>query len=269
VNPTRSAGVASEQTYYDNGVPYTLERLTMASPGMPGREVTVFAPENSDKGAPLPLLLLHDGQNLFDPDRAFVHGQHWRVAETAGELIDAGRLPPMIIAGVDHGAEARAFEMTPTRGNLPAGGGVALYGRFVMEVVVPELARQFNARTDADGFAMGGSSLGGLATLSIALQFPGRIGRMLLMSPSAWWDDRVILRRLRRTRLRPRPRIWLDIGRREGGRTVSDTRALRDALVPQTTALHYFEDPIGRHTEADWGRRLSEALRWLYAKDTD
>ena len=247
-------------------MPYTIERQTLASAGSPGREVTVFVPENTEKSAPLPLLLLHDGQNLFEGDRAFVRGQHWRVAETAGELIDAGRIPPIVIAGIDHGGDQRALEMTPTRGNLPAGGGVAIYGRFLMDDVVPELAKQFGVRTDAAGLAMGGSSLGGLATLSIALQFPGRIGRLLLMSPSAWWDDRVILRRLRRTRLRPRPRVWLDIGRREGGRTVSDTRALRDALVPQTSALHYFEDPVGQHTEGDWARRLGSALTWLWAE---
>ena len=239
----------------------------MASPGSPGRHVTVFVPEGTPDSAPLPLLLLHDGQNLFDSDRAFVRGQHWRVAETAGELIDAGRLPPIVIAGVDHAGDGRAFEMTPTRGHPPMGGGVALYGRFLMNDVLPALAEKFPVRTDAQGVAMGGSSLGGLATLSIALQFPGRIGRLLLMSPSAWWDDRVILGRLRRTRLRPRPRVWLDIGRREGGRTISDTRALRDALVPQTSALRYFEDPAGQHTEGDWARRLGGALSWLFEKD--
>jgi len=246
-------------------VPHTLERLTMALPGSPGRDITVFVPENGSSGAPLPLLLLHDGQNLFDPGRAFVHGQHWRVAETAGALIDAGRLPPIVIAGVDHAGDQRVVEMTPTRGDEPRGGGVAIYGRFLMDEVVPTLANEFNVRTDADGVAMGGSSLGGLATLAIALKFPGRIGRLLLMSPSVWWDDRVILRRLRRTGLRPRPRVWLDIGRREGARTVSDTRALRDALVPQTTALNYCEDPAGRHLEADWARRLGGALTWLFA----
>jgi hypothetical protein len=67
--------------------------------------------------------------------------------------------------------------------------------------------------------------------------------------------------------LRPRPRVWLDIGRREGARTIADTRALRDVLIWQTSALRYYEDPAGRHTEADWARRLPEALVWLYGSD--
>ena len=57
--------------------------------------------------------------------------------------------------------------------------------------------------------------LGGLVTLAIARQFPGRFGRLLVMSPSVWWDDRVILKRLRRVGFHPRPRVWLDIGRRD------------------------------------------------------
>jgi enterochelin esterase-like enzyme len=133
-----------------------------------------------------------------------------------------------------------------------------------MDDLVPYLARAYGVRTDADGIAMGGSSLGGLVTPAIARQFPGRIGRLLVMSPSVWWDGRVILRRLGRVGLDPRPRVWLDIGRREGARVVTDARALRDVLVWQTSALKYVEDPGGKHSEADWARRLPEALAWLY-----
>jgi enterochelin esterase-like enzyme len=80
-----------------------LERFTIGSARSPERLVTVYAPDESAL-APgrLPLLLLHDGQNLFDADRAHVPGQHWRVAETAEALITSGRLPPVVIAGIDH-----------------------------------------------------------------------------------------------------------------------------------------------------------------------
>jgi len=80
-----------------------------------------------------------------------------------------------------------------------------------------------------------------------------------------WWDSRVILRRLDRVALSPRPRVWLDAGRREGARVITDARALRDVLIWQTSALRYYEDPDGRHSEADWARRLPLALSWLYA----
>ena len=247
-------------------MPSVLERFTIASLRSPGREVTVYVPEaHGTARHPLPLLILHDGQNLFDPERAHVPGQHWRVAETADALIAAGRMPPVVIAGIDHAREHRIDEFTPTMADRVGAGGAAEYGRFVVDDLVPYLVRAYGVRADPDGVAMGGSSLGGLVTLAIARQFPGRIGRFFAMSPAVWWDNRVILRRLRRVRLQPRPRVWLDIGRREGARAVTDTRALRDVLIWQTSALRYTEDPEGRHSEADWARRLPDVLAWLYA----
>jgi enterochelin esterase-like enzyme len=239
--------------------------VTIPNSYAPGRQITVYLPAGHDAKTPLPLLLLHDGQNLFEPDRAHVRGQHWQVAESADALIAAGAIPSVVIAGIDHAGEDRGREMTPTPGDQTGAAGAGIYGRFVMGEVVPHLAREFGVRTDREGIAMGGASLGGLVTLAIARQFPGRIGRLVVMSPSVWWDNRVILRRLRRVGLAGRPRVWLDIGRREGAQTVTDARLLRQVLLAQTSALKYVEDPEGRHSEADWARRLPDALRWLYA----
>ena len=244
-----------------------LEHFTIASPRSPSRLVTVYVPAGTEPAGAL-VLVLHDGQNLFEPERAFIPGRSWQAAETADALIAAGRMPPVVIAGVDHLGEGRTREMTPTTGDRDGWGGGAVYGRFVMEDLLPYLSRAYGVRTDADGVTLGGSSLGGLATLAMACQYPGRIGRLLVMSPSVWWDDRVILRRLRRSGPRPRPRVWLDIGRREGARAVADTRALRDALIRQTSALRYLEDPGGQHSESDWARRLPQALAWLYSDST-
>ena len=243
----------------------SLERFSITSPRSPLRDVTVYVPEEArGAGPPVPVLLLLDGQNLFDPERSHIPGRHWRVAETADALIENGRIPPLLIAGIDHGQDARIAEFTPTRGDQPTAGGAARYGRFLLDELAPFLARIYNTQSGASGLALGGSSLGGLATVAIARQFPGRLGRLLVMSPSVWWDDRVILRRLRRVGFQPRPRVWLDIGRREGARTLTDARALRDLLIYQTSALHYFEDPEGDHSEDAWARRLPQALEWLY-----
>jgi len=243
----------------------SLEHLTAGLPHAPDRTVTVFAPDADHRPAGgWPVLILQDGQNLFEPERAHVPGQHWRVAETAQALIAAGRIPPIVIAGVDHLGPSRIREFTPT-GRRNRGGGAPEYGRFIFENLVPRLAREFGTRTDFDGVGLGGSSLGGLATVVIARQFPGRAGRLLVMSPSVWWDDRVILERLRRVNLRPPPRVWLDIGAHEGARAIADARALRDVLRTQTPDLKYVEDPNGHHSETAWAARFGDALEWLYS----
>ena len=66
-------------------------------------------------------------------------------------------------------------------------------------------------------------------------------------------------------RAAPPPRVWLDIGRDEGRRAITDARALRGVLADQTSALKYVEDPDGDHSEGSWSRRLPAALAWLYA----
>ena len=49
------------------------------------RDITVFVPPgyDDDPERRFPVLYLHDGQNLFDPEKAFKRGEHWRVGETA------------------------------------------------------------------------------------------------------------------------------------------------------------------------------------------
>jgi enterochelin esterase-like enzyme len=239
------------------------------------RSLTVFTPAGyPGSGAPYPLLLLHDGQNLFDPTRAF-GGQTWHVAETADALIAAGTIPPIVIVGVDHGQDSRLFEYTPTPGTDPRAGQADRHARFLLEEVVPFLADTYRVRTDADGLGLGGSSLGGLATVAVAVAAPGRFGRLIVMSPSVWWDRRAILRKLRRTPLSPLPRIWVDAGMKEGPRTVRDARDLADLLEEPgegaatepggpSPQVRFVIDLDGDHSEASWARRLGPALTFCY-----
>ena len=79
------------------------------------RRITVWLPPGYRrrlKSYRYSVLYLNDGQNLFDPARAFA-GTTWQVGETAADLIRRRRIPPLLIAGIDHGAERRAREYLP------------------------------------------------------------------------------------------------------------------------------------------------------------
>lgn len=212
------------------------------------------------------LLILHDGQNLFESDRAYRTGHHWRVAETIERLGDEGLLPPLMVAGIDHGEADRIRELTPSPGDHDGAGLSWRYGRFVMEELLPLLVREYDVDVSPGALAMGGSSLGGLVTMALAQQYPGRFGRLLVMSPSVWWDRTLILRRLRRQPLPPSTRVWLDIGHHEGREALYDVRVLRRLLRDQLDAgcLGGLEDEAGDHSEDAWARRLPQALTWLY-----
>ena len=118
---------------------------------------------------------------------------------------------------------------------------------------------------------MGGSSLGGLVSLYLGFRAPHVFGRLAIMSPSLWWDRKIMLQRLRANIHRRRTRLWLDIGTR-GGRayvqTVTQTRQLRDELLArgwrQGEDLFYLEDSGAMHTERAWAHRLPLALKFLF-----
>src|SRR5262249_4863023 len=114
---------------------------------------------------------------------------------------------------------------------------------------------------------LGGSSLGALVTLVIATMYPGMFRRLIVMSPSVWWDKRVILTMLSNAADFEATRVWLEVGRKEGVATVRDARRLRETLRPMLSSpgdLKYLEDPAGDHSEHSWGRRFADALTFLY-----
>ena len=239
-----------------------------------GRRVTVYMPaaRRARSRQRYPVLVLHDGQNLFEPDRAFVAGQHWRVGETADALIAARRIPPIIICGIDHTGPGRIREMTPTPGPDRTGGQAAKYAALVVDDVLTLVRREFPASREREQTGLGGSSLGGLVSLFAAITYPAAFGRLMMMSPSVWWDRRVILDLVpRHPRAFAATRIWLDVGRKEGARTVGDARRLARALARlempphlQYPVLEYLEDPAGTHSEASWSARLAQALVFLF-----
>jgi predicted alpha/beta superfamily hydrolase len=233
------------------------------------RDIVVYLPPRYGTARKsYPVLYLHDGQNLFEPERAHVPGQHWRVGETLDELIVAGRIPPVMVVGIDNTGTSRIQEYTPTSDARLGGGRGGDYGRFLIEELKPFIDRTYRTEPGPASTALGGSSLGGLVTLHIGLTRPGVFGSLVVMSPSVWWDRRVILSTVRRTRPRPALRIWVDMGTAEGRRALDDARLLKAALVGAGwTAgrdLHYAEYEGGTHSEAAWAARFGAVLAWLY-----
>lgn len=235
------------------------------------RTVIVYLPPGYETGVAerYPVLYLHDGQNVFDAATSF--SEEWRVDETAQQLITAGRIEPIIVVGVYNTGVYRIDEYTPTSRPDKGGGGHADdYGRMLVEELKPFIDATYRTASDAANTAMGGSSLGGLLTLHVGLRHPAAFGKLAALSPSIWWDDRVILREVEALpRRHPAPqRIWLDAGTREGEDVIPDARRLRAALVSRGWVighdLSYVEARGGRHDEHSWAKRVAPVLKFLF-----
>jgi predicted alpha/beta superfamily hydrolase len=245
--------------------------LDFRSPALgTARRISIYLPPGYDESdARYPVLYLHDGQNLFDPGRAFVPGQDWGLDETAEVLIGMGEVSPLILVGIDHGGPHRLDEFTPSRDRRRgAGGRLADYRRMLVHELKPCIDRHYRTRPDAASTGLGGSSLGGLATLEIGLTRPDVFGRLAVLSPSLWWDGRWALDRARDLDGRLATTIWLDAGTHEGPGVLHHARMLKNILVRRGWRLgrdlHYREVPGAGHSEADWARRAPDVLRTLF-----
>ena len=215
-----------------------------------------------------PVLYLHDGQNLFDGATSFIPGMDWHVGQTADYCIQSGLVEPLIIVGIYNAGKQRLGEYTPTRMPKLGGGRANRYAKFLLEEVRPFLLSSYRVQSGAENTGIGGSSLGGLVSLYLGLRLPHVFGKIAALSPSVWWNQRVILRFADAAPVDPLPRIWLDIGTREGGRIVDDVERFRDILLGKgwrpERDLHYQRVEGAEHNEAAWAQRVAPFLQFLF-----
>jgi predicted alpha/beta superfamily hydrolase len=232
----------------------------------------VYVPQafNDDSNRFFPVLYLHDGQNLFDPETSFIKGNYWRVGETADALIESGDVEPLVIVGIYNLGVKRVDEYTPVEDGRLGGGRADAYGQMLVEELRPFVAHQYRTLAGPENCGMGGSSLGGLVSLYLGMRYPGIFGKLAIFSPSVWWHNRVILRTVEQLRARTDQKIWLDMGTKEGRRALPDTRALKRLLVKKGWRLgkdlEYREIDGGKHSEYAWAERVGPMLKFLFPR---
>lgn len=131
----------------------------------------------------LPVLYMHDGQNLFDATTTW-NKQSWNVDSVSESLISENRMAPVIIVGIHSVPESRVADLmpeklfdnqelkdiadkmlqTPLRGNA--------YAKFVSTTLRDSINASYRTLTDAENTAVMGSSMGGLMSLYILCEYP-------------------------------------------------------------------------------------------------
>lgn len=231
--------------------------------------VVVYLPPGYDEDVErrYPVLYMQDGQNLFDAATSF--SGEWRLDEAAEQMIGAGLVSPLIIVGIYNAGAYRIDEYTPTRDSARrAGGNADKYGRMLVDELKPFIDSEYRTLADAANTGIGGSSLGGLVSLYLALKYSGIFWNVAVLSPSVWWDNRFIVRRVRALNAAPPLRVWLSTGTAEGEGVVAGARRVRDALVAkgwtQGESMHYQEIEGAGHSESAWADVAPAMLHFLY-----
>lgn len=112
------------------------------------------AKENQERH--YPVFYLNDGQNLFDPATSFT-GVAWRVGQTAEALIREGRIPSLIIVGIDNAQEQRLKEYLPYRSFNPTvlRPRGKRYPEFLLSEVMPFVDQRFRIAQGPENTGLG------------------------------------------------------------------------------------------------------------------
>lgn len=240
------------------------------------RKVRVWMPPGYKDGANAskryPVLYMHDGQNCFDAATS-AFGVEWGCDETATALIKAGKIPPMIIVGIDNATIDRAREYNPPyttfQGKTNHGDR---YLAFLCDELMPRINKEYRTLTGPGNTSLGGSSFGGNITVYAVMERPGVFGRILVESPAMFIDDRKILKKAEQFERWPE-RVFLAVGTAESAgageaKAFADlTRDLDAALKAKGLGpdrLMVVVEEGAKHNEAAWAKRLPGAFEFLF-----
>ncbi|MEA2910392.1 MAG: hypothetical protein QOJ15_2473 [Bradyrhizobium sp.] len=151
------------------------------------RTYIIHTPDSYKSGKDAyPVLVLQDGEG------------HLAYTTSAVDMLSGnGRIPPMIVVGINNTDRAR--DMTPTKpttgfGGTPwtqSAGGADKFLSFIADELLPTIDRNYRTRPYR---VLVGHSLGGLFAVYALMNRPEVFNGYLIISPSLWWDDQVLVK---------------------------------------------------------------------------
>jgi predicted alpha/beta superfamily hydrolase len=223
------------------------------------------------------VLYMHDGQNCFDR-RTSAFGNEWEIDETLTKLIGEKRVPPLMVVAIDNGGANRINELTYTAEAKRGGGQGSLYADFLLNEVKPFIDRTYRTNPGSANTFIGGSSLGGLASLEIARRHPSTFAGVIAMSPTILWADELMVNEVKSD---PNglagTRVWIDMGTREGtlgsndgtsnvqSQRYVDAAHRLDQILTKSRIEHrlMIDNQHASHSEPAWASRFPQAIAYI------
>src|SRR6266702_4226468 len=128
-----------------------------------------------------PVLYMHDGQNLFLKEEAFL-GNTWRTDEVLGMLDKMNAIEEVIVVGIHPNKRIREYTSP----------GYEDYGRFLVEKLKPLIDAKYRTLTGPSNTAVMGSSLGGVVSFYLGWQWPEVFGKVACLSSTFTYRDNLL-----------------------------------------------------------------------------
>lgn len=224
------------------------------------RRIWIYLPEgyqHTEKH--YPVLYMQDGQNLFDTHTS-AFGD-WGVDKTLNK-----KKEEIIVVGIDNGSEHRVGEYSPWSRAKLGGGEGQQYAHFLANTLKPYIDTHFRTKPERASTGIGGSSMGGLISLYTGLLFPQIFSKLVVLSPSLWFNKQIF------EWVAQRPKVVDSNICMIGSRTesygmerdmVTMYGALRNAGYADEE-LSFLVRSRGKHNEKFWAKEFEVAYKILF-----
>jgi len=217
------------------------------------RDIQVYLPARFRRSRSYPLLVVHDGADYL---------RYADFQTVLDNLIHRLEIPAMIVA------------MTQSPDRLVEYTGNLRHARFIGDELLHEMNTKFPLIDSNSSRGLMGASLGGVASLHTARQYPNRFGQLLLQSGSFAFSDLgkhqkgpifdPVVRFVNEYRKKPfalAEKIYMSCGIYES--LIYENRSLVPLLQAQGMQVN-FEEARDAHNWENWRDRLRNGLSWLF-----
>lgn len=241
------------------------EHLSMPQLKDRKRGLRLYLPKNYHHSSRrYPVLYMHDAQSLFDRSTAS-YGTEWMVDEVLDSLTRHKGLE-IIVVGVDNGGQKRIDEYSPWVNEEYGGGEGLAYAEFLIHTLKPYIDSHYRTLKDASNTGMMGSSMGGLITHVLGVEYPDVFGKVAVFSPSYWFADQVFEFTASKPG-HPDSKWVMMAGDAESESMVSDMLRMTELLHEQGWNENHFLIHVergGQHNERTWQNLVAPSVLWMF-----
>lgn len=149
------------------------------------------------------------------------------VAENSARISRELSTSNVLVVSIGYGRD-RAIDYTPSRAN-EGGGGADQFMLFIRDELIPRIESEYSADTSREDRVILGHSFGGLLAAYAFTNYNTMFGNYLMLSPSIWYDNEIILQMEQDNRGSIRNRhqlVYMGLGELErGGRMLAPFQA--------------------------------------------
>jgi predicted alpha/beta superfamily hydrolase len=246
------------------------------------RNVDVWLPPSysRDPDGRFPVVYMHDGQNLFDPELAF-GGVDWGMDEAIVRLIEAGDIGGAIVVGVWNREDGRWPEYIPQKALAAPGALEAFrqlvgseplsdrYLRFLVREVKPFVDETYRTLPERESTLVMGSSMGALISLHALCEYPQVFVGAGCLSTHWPAGDGIVIETMRRALPPPGThRLYFDYGTETLDAEYEPYQRQADAVMREAGYREGVDwmtrrFPGAEHSERSWRERVHIPLRFL------